>query len=473
MTSKLELLEGNKAKLEIEVSPENFGEGMQTAYIKERGKYNIPGFRKGKAPKVMIENYYGEGVFYEEAFEAVFPDAFEGAVKEHELDVVSRPDIDILKIGKKDGLLFTAEVFLKPEVKLGKYKGVEITKKEAKVTAKEVNAELEKLREQNVRWVEVKRPAAIGDTVVMDYSGSVDGVKFDGGTAEGQTLELGSNRFIPGFEEQVVDMEAGDQRDITVKFPKEYPVPELADKDAVFAINLISVKEKELPELNDEFAQDVSEFDTLADYKKDIKKNLKKAADEKAKSEMEDELIRAITEGSSVEIPKPMVESQTDYQIQQLSYQLMYQGMKIEDYLKYIGKTMEELREGYAKGSEEQVKMRLCIEAMIKAENIDASEKELEKYLEKMAEGANKTLDEYKKLVSDQDIAYSKERVRVDKLFDMLMEEAVLTEKTPEKKAAKAPAKKTAAAAKKTAKTPAKKEEEGSKKKTAKKEAEK
>jgi trigger factor len=450
MTSKLELLGGNKAKLEIEVSPEVFNEGMQTAYIKIRTKYSVPGFRKGKAPKVMIENHYGEGVFYEEAFEAVFPDAFDGAVEEHKLEVVSRPDIDILKIGKKEGLLFTAEVFLKPEVTLGKYKGVEITKREAKVTAKEVNAELERIREQNVRWVDVDRPAAMGDTVLLDYSGSVDGNKFDGGTAEGQTLELGSSRFIPGFEEQIAGMKAGESKDITVKFPEEYPVPELADKDAVFAINLISVKEKELPELSDEFAQDVSDFDTLADYKKEIKKNLTKAADEKAKSEMEDELLSKIVDASSVEVPQPMIESQTNYQIQQLSYQLMYQGMKIEDYLKYIGKTMDDLRADYAEGSEKQVKMRLCIEAMIKAENIEAGEKELDEYIAKLAEGANKTPEEYKKLISAEDTEYYKERVRVDKLFDLLIASATLTEKAPEKK-----------------------EESGEKKKTAKKEANK
>lgn len=471
MTSKLELLENNKAKLEIEVSPEDFNKGMQSAYIKIRGRYSVPGFRKGKAPKVMIENHYGEGVFYEEAFEAVFPEAFDGAVKEHELEVVSRPDIDILKIGKNEGLLFTAEVFLKPEVKLGEYKGVQITKKEAKVTAKEVNAELEKVREQNVRWVEVDRPAAMGDTVVMDYSGSVDGVKFDGGTAEGQTLELGSSKFIPGFEEQIAGMKAGDQKDITVKFPKEYPVPDLADKDAVFAVGLISVKDKELPELSDEFAQDVSDFDTLADYKKDIKKNLTKAAEEKAKSEMEDELLGKIMEGSSVEVPQPMIESQTNYQIQQMSYQLMYQGMKIEDYLKYIGKTMDELRADYAEGSEKQVKMRLCIEAMIKAENIEAADKEVDDYIAKMAEGANKTLEEYKKLISEQDIEYYKERVRVDKLFDLLMEKAVMTEETAETKPAeKKPAAKKAEA-KETEKKPA--EKTPAKKTAAKKEANK
>ena len=428
MTSKLELLENNKAKLEIEVSPEDFKEGIQTAYIKVRGKYNVPGFRKGKAPQFMIENLYGEGVFYEEAFEAVFPKAFEEAVAQHKLEVVSRPDIDILKIGKNDGATFTAEVFLKPEVTLGQYKGIAVAKTEDKVGAKEVNEELEKVRNQNVRWVEVERAAALGDTVVLDYSGSVDGVKFEGGTAEAQTLELGSGKFIPGFEEQVVGSSAGEQKDITVKFPAEYPAPNLADKEAVFAINIISVKEKELPALDDEFAQDVSEFETLADYKKDIKKNLKKTADEKAKSQVEDEILKAIVENSKVEIPDPMIEQQTAYQLQQLSYQLMYQGMKLEDYLQYTGKTIDDLKADYREGSEKQVKMRLCLEAMIKAENITASDEDVEKHIATLAEGAKKTPEEYKKLIKDEDFEYFKERISVDKLFDFLVENAVITE---------------------------------------------
>ena len=428
MTSKLELLGNNKAKLEIEVSPENFKEGMQTAYIKERGKYNVPGFRKGKAPQFMIENLYGEGVFFEEAFEAVFPKAYDEAVAEHKLEVVSRPDIDILKIGKNDGVSFTAEVFLKPEVTLGQYKGIAVTRTEDKVGAKEVNEELEKVRNQNVRWVEVERAAALGDTVGLDYSGSVDGVKFDGGTAEGQTLELGSGRFIPGFEEQVVGLGAGEQKDITVKFPEEYPAENLAGKDAVFALNIISVKEKELPELNDEFAQDVSDFETLADYKKDIKKNLKKTAEEKAKSQVEDEILKAIVENSNVEIPEPMIEQQTNYQLQQLSYQLMYQGMKLEDYLTYIGKTIDDLKADYREGSERQVKMRLCLEAMIKAENITSSDEDVEAHIAKLAEGAKKTPEEYKKLIKDDDLEYFKERICIDKLFDFLVANAVITE---------------------------------------------
>lgn len=433
MASKLELLEKNKAKLEIEVNAADFKEGMQKAYLKVRGKYNVPGFRKGKAPQFMIENYYGEGVLFEEAFDAIFPKAFDDAVAEHSLEVVSRPDIDVLKVSKEEGVTFTAEVFLKPEVTLGAYKGIEITKKEEKIGAKEVNAELEKVRNQNVRWVEVEREAKTGDTVVLDYSGSVNGVKFDGGTAEGQTLELGSGKFIPGFEEQVAGAKPGEKKDITVTFPAEYPAAELAGKEAVFALNIISVKEKECPELNDEFAQDVSEFDTLADYKKDIKKNLKKAADEKAKSQLEDDILKAIVENSQVEIPEPMIESQTNYQIQQLSYQLMYQGMKLEDYLQYIGKTMDDLKADYHEGSEKQVKMRLCIEAMIEAEGIESTDADVEKQIAKLAEDAKKTPEEYKKLIRDEDMDYFRDRIKVDKLFDFLVANAEIKQEEEKK----------------------------------------
>ena len=293
MGSKVKELKGNKVQISFTVAPEVFEDGLQKAYQKTRGKFTVHGFRKGKAPRKVIETYYGEGVFYEDAFDIIFPDIYDEAIKEHSLDVVSRPEnIDIQKIGKQDGLEFTVDVYVKPVVTVENYKGVEIEKEEVKVGAKEVNAELERVQRQNVRWIEVDREAKSGDTVVMDYSGSVNGKKFDGGTAEGQSLELGSNTFIPGFEDQIVGMKAGEQKDITVTFPKEYPVPELAGKEAVFAINLISVKEKEVPAIDDEFAADVSEFDTLAEYKKDIKKNLTKKAETLAKDKAEYQLIR-------------------------------------------------------------------------------------------------------------------------------------------------------------------------------------
>ncbi|MEG1859539.1 MAG: trigger factor, partial [Christensenellaceae bacterium] len=363
MATKLEKLEGNKAKLEITVSGETFEEGIGKAYQKIKGKFNVPGFRKGKAPRAIIENHYGPQVFYEDAFDEVIPEAFREAVLEHELEVVSRPEYDVLSIDKKDGIVFTAEVILKPEVKLGKYEGIKVQRPIVKISAKDVDAEVEKTRSQNVRWIEVQRASKNGDSVIIDFSGSVDGVKFDGGTAQGQTLELGAGRFIPGFEEQVVGMKAGDTKDISVKFPDEY-APELAGKDAVFEIVMQTVKEKELPEIDDDFAQDVSEFETLADYKKDIKKKLKDEAELRSKAEVENQLLEAVANDITVDIPDVMVDNQIDYQIQQLSYQLMYQGMKIEDYLQYIGKTIEDLRKDYKEGAAKQVKMRLAVEAL-------------------------------------------------------------------------------------------------------------
>ncbi|MEG1752895.1 MAG: trigger factor, partial [Christensenella sp.] len=331
MAAKMEKLDTNKAKLEIKLSAEKFEEGIAKAYQKIKGKFSIPGFRKGKAPRKMVENFYGSQVFYEDALDEIIPEAFLEAVKEHGLDVVSRPEYDVVSIDEKDGVVVTAVVVLKPEVKLGKYEGIKVRKPIEKITAKEVDGEIEKTREQNARWVEAKRASKNGDTVVFDFVGSIDGVKFDGGAAEGQTLILGEGHFIPGFEEQIVGMQAGDEKDINVKFPEDY-TPEFAGKDAVFAIKMNEVKEKELPEADDDFAQDVSEFDTLADYKKDVKKKLQERAEMHAKAEMENQLLAEVAKGMKADIPDVMVDTQIDYQIQQMSYQLMYQGMKLENY---------------------------------------------------------------------------------------------------------------------------------------------
>lgn len=447
MATKLEKLEGNKAKLEITVSGETFEEGIGKAYQKIKGKFNVPGFRKGKAPRAIIENHYGPQVFYEDAFDEVIPEAFREAVLEHELEVVSRPEYDVLSIDKKDGIVFTAEVILKPEVKLGKYEGIKVQRPIVKISAKDVDAEVEKTRSQNVRWIEVQRASKNGDSVIIDFSGSVDGVKFDGGTAQGQTLELGAGRFIPGFEEQVVGMKAGDTKDISVKFPDEY-APELAGKDAVFEIVMQTVKEKELPEIDDDFAQDVSEFETLADYKKDIKKKLKDEAELRSKAEVENQLLEAVANDITVDIPDVMVDNQIDYQIQQLSYQLMYQGMKIEDYLQYIGKTIEDLRKDYKEGAAKQVKMRLAVEALIKKIGIKPTKEEVAKRLEELATEAGKTVQEYKDMMGGEELDYFNERVAMEKLFDYLVEKAVIedVEKIAEKKepVKKAPAKKAA-----------------------------
>ncbi len=451
MAAKMEKLEGNKAKLEIKISGDKFEEGISKAYQKLKGKFNIPGFRKGKAPRKMVENFYGPQVFYEDALDEIVPDAYMEAVKEHELDVVSRPDYDVLSLDAKDGVVVTATVVLKPEVKLGKYEGIKAKKPVEKIGAKEVDAEIEKTREQNARWVDADRAAKNGDTVVIDFVGSIDKEKFEGGSAQDQTLVLGEGRFIPGFEEQVVGMKAGEEKDINVKFPEDY-TPEFAGKDAVFAITLKTVREKELPALDDDFAQDVSEFDTLADYKKDVKKKLQERADMRAKAELENQLLSAVAKGIKADIPDVMVDNQIDYQIQQMSYQLMYQGMKIEDYLGYMGKTIQDLRNDYKESAQEQVRMRLAVEALLKELKIDPTEKEIEKKYEELAKEAKKSVQEYKDMMGTEELDYFKDRVAMEQLFDYLVSKAEIEEVDPKQEAEKTAAKKTAT------KTSAKKE---------------
>ncbi len=425
MASKLEKIDTNKVKLEISVSAEQFEEGINKAFQKQRGKFNIPGFRKGKAPRKMVENFYGGAqLFYEDAFEEVFPDAYREAVEEHKLEVVSRPEnVDITKIGEDEGVEFSAEVYLKPEVKLGKYEGINVKRPIPVVTDADVDAEIERTREQNVRWVDVDRAVADGDTVIIDYSGSVDGVKFDGGTAEGQSLVIGSKRFIPGFEEQLIGMSKGDEKDINVKFPEDY-APELAGKDAVFAIKLNEVKGKELPELDDDFAADVSEFETMAEYKEDVKKRLTKQAEDRSRVAVENQLLETLAKDATVDIPDVMIDTEIDYQLQQLSYQMMYSGLKLEDYLQYSGQTMDELRETYRFTSSQQVRMRLSVEELIKELKIEPTDEEAEARLAELAEEAGKTVQEYKNTMGGQELDYFKDRVAMERVFDYLNSKA-------------------------------------------------
>lgn len=471
MAAKVEKLEGNKAKLEISISAEEFGSGINKAYQKLRGKFNIPGFRKGKAPRAIIENHYGKEVFYEDAFDEIFPEAYSAAVKENDLDVVARPEkLDITKIDAKDGLEFSVEVQLKPDVKLGQYEKLKVTKTVRKVKPEDIDAEIQKTREQNARWVEVERAAKDGDTVVMDYSGSVDGEKFEGGTAENQTLELGSKRFIPGFEEGLVGLKKGDEKDLDIKFPDEY-TPELAGKDAVFAVKVLEVKEKQLPEVDDEFAQDVSEFETLDEYKKDVGEKLQKQYDSRAKVEMEDQVLRAVSENADVDVPDVMVEGQIDNQLQQLRYQLMYQGLKLEDYVEYMGNSMEELREGYRESAAEQTRMRLVMDALIDELKLQPTPEEAEAEMEKMAKEQDKTLEEFKKMMSNDELDYFGDRVAMERLFDYLVEHAVINEVEytgeKEEKPKEAPAKKSAGTKKATEKKESKDEADAAEKKPA------
>jgi trigger factor len=425
----------NKVKLTIEVTPEDFAAALQQAYLKNKGKYYIQGFRKGKAPRPVIERHYGEGIFFEDAFEILFPDSYSKAVEETGIFPVSRPEIDIEKIGKEEGVVYTAEVFVKPEVKLGEYKGVKAEQSKAEVSDEQVEAELKQAAERNARWVDVELEAQDGDKVVIDYSGSVDGVKFDGGTADNQVIEIGSNTFIPGFEEQIVGMKKDEEKDITVTFPEDYRAEHLAGKEAVFHIILHDVKQKEIPELDDDFAQDVSEFDTLEDYRSDTRAKLLAHAEEHAKEDTERAVLEAVVKNAEIDLPDSMIENQIDQQIRQLEYSMMYQGIKLEDYMNMTGTKIEDIRGQYRESAEKSVRTQLVVEAVMKAENIEATDEQVDEAIKKRAERAKKDLDEYSKAMSEEERTYIKDNLAYDNTVTFLVENAKLT--APKKKAKK------------------------------------
>ena len=386
MNCKVEKTENaNEVKLEITVEAEKFENAMKKVYFQNAKYFNIPGFRKGKAPMNIVEKYYGAQIFYEDAFNEVATEAYEEALTENKIDVVSRPEVDIAQMEKGKDLIFTAVVQTKPEVKLGKYKGIEIQKIEYKVDKKDVDHELEHMQEHNSRLVTVDdRPLENGDTATIDFEGFVDGVAFEGGKAEGHELEIGSGTFIPGFEEQLIGMELENEKEIKVTFPKEYFSKDLAGKDATFKVKLHDIKKKELPELDDEFAKDVSEFDTLEELKKSIKEKLTKNKEQREKYETEEAVLKAVCEDSKLDIPSGMIELEIDNMLKDFEQRLSYQGLNLEQYLKMIGKTEEEMRKEYEPQAIEAIKSRLVLEAIMKAEKIEASEEEIKAKMEEM-----------------------------------------------------------------------------------------
>ncbi len=443
--SQYEKLENDRAKLTISVEPEAFQAALETAYHKTGKRYNVAGFRKGHAPRKVIETMYGPGVFYEDAFEEIWGDAYDAALKEHELLAVDKPAIDIDTISVEEGVVFTAEVQLMPTVTLGRYKGIEVEVPSYTVGDAEVLAELDKEREKNARFIDVEREIKDGDRVVLDYSGSVDGEKFEGGTAEDQTIVVGSGTFIPGFEEQLTGMKTGESRDITVKFPDEY-TPELAGKDAVFAVAIKAVQEKELPALDDEFAKDVSEFDTLEALKADKLKTMTAEAEENRKNAIENACVQKVTEDASLEIPQAMIDRQVNYMLQDMAYRLSSSGISLEDYCKYVGTDMAKLRESYQDGARSRVKMQLVIDAVGKAEAVAATDEELDRKIAEYAEQSGAELEEFKKNISDDDREYLRDRVVSEKSVSLIVDNATVKEKKPEKpKAKKSPAKQKAA----------------------------
>lgn len=414
----------NEVKLEITVEAEKFDEAIKKVYFKSAKYFNIPGFRKGKAPMQIVEKYYGKEIFYEDAFNEVAQDALEEAVKENKLEIVSRPDIEVTQIEKGKDMIFTAIMQTKPEVKLGKYKGIEIKKIEYNVTDEDIDHELGHMQEHNSRLISIEdRPVESGDITTIDFEGFVDGKAFEGGKAEGHELEIGSNTFIPGFEDQVIGMKIDEEKDIQVKFPDEYFSKDLAGKDATFKVKVHEIKKKELPELDDEFAKDVSEFDTLKELKASIKEKQQKQNDEKAKYETQEAIMKAVCEDIKVEIPSGMVETEIDNMLKDIEQRLSYQGLKLEQYLQMMGKTEEEMRKEYEPQAIDAIKSRLALEAVIKAEKIEATDEEIDEKLKEMAKNYGKENDE--EFLKNENVRnYLKEGLASEKAIDFLVENA-------------------------------------------------
>ena len=462
-------VETNVYELEISIDAETFEAAIQKAFNKQRKNITLPGFRKGKAPRSMVERMYGEGVFYEDALEIAYPDAVEDAIKEAGLEIVDAPfDLDVSEIGK-NGVEMKLKVTVKPDVKLGKYKGLKATKMSTKVTADEVKAELTRLQNQNSRMISVDdRAAKKGDTAVIDYEGFVDGVAFDGGKDENHNLELGSNSFIPGFEDQIIGHKIGEEFDINVKFPEEYQ-KDLAGKDAVFKIKLNDIRIKEVPELDDEFAKDVSEFETLDELKKDIKSHLEGHKTEDADAKLADDLMLQVAENIKAEIPEVMFKNEAENMVNDFAYRLQSQGLDIDTYMKYTGATKDQLVEQYMEPATTQVKVQLALEAIISAEKIDASEEEINAEYESISKQYNMEVDQIKKLLQEENVV---NQIKNRKAIDLVKDNAVITEeKATAKKAADKPAAVKAPAKKTTAKSSTAKKETADKKPAAKKSA--
>ncbi len=426
MSATVEKLSSNQVKLTVTVSAQDFEQAMNTAYGKLKGRLTVPGFRKGKAPRKIIENYYGAGVLVEEAFNTVLPDSYDKAVEETGIQPVAQPEIDLETIGAGEDCVYTATVYVRPEVTLGQYKGIAVPAAKWEVKPEQVQAEIDRAAERVSRMVEVTdRAAQNGDTTNINYAGTVDGVAFAGGTAENQNLVLGSGMFIPGFEEQVVGMSIGEERDVNVTFPEEYQAKELAGKAAVFHVKLNSISYKELPEINDDFAKDVSEFDTLDEYKADIEKRIGEQEKNAAEQERTDKIIEKVCENATVDIPQPMVDRAIDQRVNEMNMRMSYQGLKMEDFLKYTGQTMEQLRLSYADAARKQVLAEVVLDAIRSAEGIDATAEEVDAEIAKYAESAEKSVDDIKATLSAGDMDYFTEMVKTQKTIDLVVAAAV------------------------------------------------
>ena len=426
MSLKVENLEHNMVKLTIEVSADEFEKAMQSAYVKNKGRINIPGFRRGKAPRQMIEKMYGAAIFYEDAANEIIPSAYDREVAECDLELVSQPKIEVTQIEKGQPFIFTAEVAVKPEVTLGEYKGLEVPKADLTVTDEEIDAEVDKEREKNSRMIDVDdRAVANGDSIKLDFDGSVDGVPFEGGKAENYDLVIGSGSFIPGFEEQLVGAEIGKELDVNVTFPEEYHAKELAGKAAVFKCKVNEIKVKELPEADDDFAQDVSEFDTLAEYKEDIKKRLTEKKETEAKNAKETAALEKAVGNAQMDIPAAMIDNQVRQMADDFARRIQSQGISLEQYLQFTGMTADKLLDQMRPEAEKRIKNSLVLEAIAKAESFEISDEKVEEEINKMAETYKMEADKVKELLGEAGVAQMKNDLGIQEAVNFLRDSAV------------------------------------------------
>lgn len=427
MKAELVKKEGNKVTLKITVDNNKFEEAVNKAYNKTKGKYNIPGFRKGKAPKVVIETQYGKGVFYNDAIDMLFPEVYPEAIKELNIDPIDRPDLDIEEISKDNGLVMVVNVEVKPEFELGAYKGIEISKVDNTVSEEDVEARLNEMVNRNARLTSVEDKALEnGDTAVIDFEGFENGVAFEGGKCENYNLVIGSNTFIPGFEDQLVGKKAGEEVEVNVTFPEAYHAENLAGKPVVFNVKVNDVKVKEVPALDDEFAKDTTEFETLAELRADVKAKLEEQAKNAADAEMRNALVEKVSANTEVEVPEAMVQHQIDNMLMELNYQLQYQGLNLEQLLQMTGRGLDELREERRADAERLVKSSLVLEAIAEKENVEANDADVDAELEKMAAMYNMEVEKIKSSLRETDIEDIKGQIKIRKTLDLLVENATI-----------------------------------------------
>ena len=426
MSLQVENLEKNMAKLTIEVPASEFEKALQSAYNKQKKSISVPGFRKGKVPRQMVEKMYGPEIFYEDAANELIPTAYEEELKNCDLEIVSRPTVDIVQIKKGENFIFTAEVAVKPEVTLGEYKGMEVDKTSTRVTQKEVEAKIKEEAEKNARTVTVEgRPVQDGDEVILDFEGFVDGEAFEGGKGENYPLTIGSGSFIPGFEEQLVGAEAEKEVEVKVTFPEEYHAEELKGKDAVFKCTIHEIKEKQIPEIDDEFAAEVSEFGTLDEYKDDVKAKIKEQKENEGKQKKEDQAVEKAVANATMEIPEAMIDEQVRQMVNEFAQNMQYQGISFEQYCQITGMTLEKIQEETRPQAVKRIETRLVLEAIAKAENIEVTEERLDEEIKKMAESYNMEADKLKELMGEEEKKQMMEDIAVQDAVTFLVENAV------------------------------------------------